>query len=79
MLAPSAITIVRRRKPDRGLAGIMAPPSSVRKLLRKGMFKEFDYAAGDQAVDSAHLPGAMADGAVATDFITDQPGFHRGA
>ena len=41
MLAPSAITIVRRRKPDRGLE-IMSPPSCVRKLLRKGVFKQFD-------------------------------------
>jgi hypothetical protein len=46
-------------------------------LLRKGVFKEFDSAVGDQAVDSKHLPVAMTDGAVKTDFVTDQPGFHR--
>jgi hypothetical protein len=35
MLAPSAITIVRRRKLDGGLAEIMSPPSCVRKLLKE--------------------------------------------
>jgi hypothetical protein len=43
------------------------------------VFKEFDSAVGDQAVDSTHLPVAMTDGAVKTDFITDQRRVHRGA
>ena len=47
----------------------------MRKLLRKGVFRQIDQAVGDEAVDSERLPTAMTSGAVPSDFNTDQYAF----